>query len=103
MVNIPIVMNLYCVMCSEVTNNIWVNDFCVNGKIGLIFIVMASFRKKEGDSLRGIKYLLKKHKEIKLVYFLKRYLEEGLSEDELNKMTYIDIKRDQNAEKSSVM
>ena len=48
---------------------------------------MASFRKKEGDSLRGIKYLLTKHKEIKLLFFLKRYLEEGLIEDELNKMT----------------
>ena len=27
----------YCVMCLKIANGFWVNDFCVNGKIGLHF------------------------------------------------------------------
>ena len=29
-------MNLYFVMCLEITNNVWVNDFCVNGRIFIL-------------------------------------------------------------------
>ena len=51
---IPILMNLYCVLCFEITNNVWVNDFCVNGRISLHFYFdNCDFRKELGDSSKG--------------------------------------------------
>ena len=49
-----------------------------------IFIIITKvLEKKQGDSLRAIAYLLTKHKEIKVDYFSKRYLEEKINESEL--------------------
>ena len=50
-------MNLYCVMYSEVTNNVWVDGFVVTND-GLV-------DKEQGDSLRDRAHLPKKREEIK--------------------------------------
>ena len=56
-VPIPILMNLYCVMYSEVTNNVWVDGFVVTNNVLV--------DKEQGDSLRDRAHLLKKREEIK--------------------------------------
>lgn len=83
--SVPIITDLYCVMCFAVTNNVCVNDFWVIGKVCLhLHCNNCGFRKERVDLLRDMGYTPKQHK-IKPDYFLEGYLEEELNEDELNK------------------
>ena len=85
---------IFVVFCVA-TNNVWINHFEVtkcSGRKRILFVDFhynnQGFRKEQGDSLRAIAYLLTKHKEIKVDYFSKRYLEEKINRSELK--NYLD-------------
>ena len=72
-------------MCFEITNKVLFKHE-TNGTIGCHFYYdNCGFRKVEGDSLKILDQLPIKHEEIKLAYFLKRYLDAKELEDELSK------------------
>ena len=51
-------------MCFKIIKDVALKHKIVR-KIGIIVCDNSSFRKEQGDSLRGIEYLFKKHKEYK--------------------------------------
>lgn len=67
----PIIKNLYCAICFEVTKDV-VSKYKIDGKIGIhLYCDNFRFRIQRGDSLRNTKYLFEKYGEIKPYYFLK--------------------------------